>query len=296
MRIGIDLGGTKIEGIVLDGDKEVARQRISTPRGDYQTILHTINELIIALESTVSQQCTIGIGGPGSINNEGLLRNSNTTELNGKPFIRDLENLCEHQIRFSNDANCFALAEAVTGAAKDFCTVFGVILGTGVGGALIVDKKILVGTNAVGGEWGHNQLPWMSQEERSQSRPCYCGKSHCIETFLSGPGLSLTYQLLTGKSSTGKDIVELSKHKDSDAIQCLDKYIDQLARALASVINIFDPECIVLGGGLSNIELLYLETPKCWSSYVFSDHIATQLLTPKGGDSAGVVGAAWLWP
>ena len=295
MRIGIDLGGTKIEGIVLQGDKEVARTRIATPRGNYSNILNVIKELIETLEQQVGQKCSVGIGGPGSLNDQGRQRNSNTTEINGQTFIKDLEKLCERTIRFSNDANCFALSEAVCGVAQHAGTVFGVILGTGVGGALIVDKKIITGVNAVGGEWGHNPLPWMTDEERKQARPCYCGKSHCVETFLSGPGFSLTYHAISGENITAEAIIDKVYQQEAPALKAIEILEDQLARGLASVINIFDPEVIVLGGGLSNIERLYTNVPKHWGKYIFSDSVRTQLLAPKGGDSAVVIGAAWLW-
>ena len=296
MRIGIDLGGTKIEGIVLDGDREVARQRVATPRGDYHAILKSILQLIQQLENSAGEQCRVGIGGPGSLNKDGLLRNSNTTELNGKPFLQELEQLAQRDIRYSNDANCFALAEAVVGAAQNFSTVFGVILGTGVGGALIVNRKILVGANAVGGEWGHNPLPWITDSEQQIPRLCYCGKQNCIETFLAGPGLEKSFFQLSEQSIRSEEIVQRASNGDLMAKECLDNHTDQLARSLAIVVNIFDPECIVIGGGLSKLKHLYTEVPKRWQQYIFSDQVVTKLLPPTGGDSAGVIGAAWLWP
>lgn len=296
MRIGIDLGGTKIEGILLDNDKEVTRLRVATPRGEYRDILNAIQNLIQQLETHCGQQCSVGIGGPGSLNTRGLLRNSNTVELNGKPLRQDLEQLLKRSIRFSNDANCFALSEALTGAGKQFNTVFGVILGTGVGGSLIINKQILAGSNHIGGEWGHNPLPWTTEAERQHSRPCYCGKQDCIETYLSGPGLSRSYQLASQLTLKAQAILEKATNGDDTAEQVLQHYEDQLARALATVINIFDPECIVLGGGVSNIPRLYENVPNLWGKYIFSDEINTQLRMAEGGDSAGVFGAAWLWP
>lgn len=294
MRIGIDLGGTKIEGILLDADKEVARLRVSTPRNNYTALLDAIRNLVSTLEEKAEQQCSVGIGTPGSLNAQGLLRNSNTTELNGKPLLDDLEKHCQRTIRISNDANCFALSEAIDGAGKNYQNVFGVILGTGVGGSVIIDQKILLGANHIGGEWGHNPLPWLTEKERQATRLCYCGKQHCIETYLSGPGLSQTYFLTSQQQISAADIAKQAQSKDGIALQVLEQYEDQLARALASVINIIDPHCIVLGGGLSNIPSLYQNVPSLWGKYIFSDSVVTKLLPPEGGDSAGVKGAAWL--
>jgi fructokinase len=295
MRIGIDLGGTKVEGIVLDNEQILHRKRLITPRGNPHEILLTIHSLITQLEAEVAQQCSIGICGPGSINAHGLLRNSNTTELNGIDFLGELEALCKRQIRFSNDANCFALAEAVTGAGRSYNTVFGAILGTGCGGGLIVDRKIITGVNGVGGEWGHNSLAWINQNELLQERKCFCGKRNCNEMFISGSGLSLSYQLMGGEKSSGKDVISKSEAGEDLAVECVNQYVDQLARALSAIINVFDPECIVLGGGLSNYSRLYELVQTIWDKYIFSDVINTRLLPPQGGDSAGAIGAAWLW-
>ncbi len=295
MRIGIDLGGTKVEGIVLDGEQVLFRKRFVTPRGNPHEILQAIHTLIVQLEEQAAQQCSIGICGPGSINARGLLRNSNTTELNGIDFLGELEKLCQREIRFNNDANCFALAEAVCGAGKNFNTVFGAILGTGCGGGLVVERKIITGVNGIGGEWGHNSLAWIKQEELQQARKCFCGKLNCNETYISGSGLSLSYQLLSGKKVSGREVIMLSENGDENAETCVEAYIDQLARALSAIINVFDPECIVLGGGLSNYSGIYKRVPEKWGKYIFSDVINTQLLPPQGGDSAGALGAAWLW-
>lgn len=295
MRIGIDLGGTKVEGIVLDGEHILLRKRLVTPRGNPFKILQTIHSLIVQLEEQVAEQCSIGICGPGSINGQGLLRNSNTTELNGIDFLGELEQLCQREIRFNNDANCFALAEAVCGAGKNYSTVFGAILGTGCGGGLIVDKKIITGVNGIGGEWGHNALAWINLDELQQARKCFCGKLNCNETYISGSGLSMTYHLMSGKKISGRDVISHSEAGDELAVACVDIYVDQLARALSAIINVFDPECIVLGGGISNYDRIYERVPEKWGRYIFSDDIKTQLLPPQGGDSAGALGAAWLW-
>jgi fructokinase len=296
MRIGIDLGGTKIEGIALNERGEIlARQRIETPRGVYQTILNAIVDVVNHLETATGQQGTIGIGTPGAISPaSGLLRNSNSTELNGQPLKTDLEKLLAREIRIANDANCFALSEAVDGAAAGAACVFGVIAGTGVGGGVVVNGRVLNGVNAIGGEWGHNPLPWPRADEWPGD-DCYCGKQGCIETFLSGPGLSRDYSLLADKQASGPEIVKASEAGDVIAETVLRRYEDRLARALAHVINILDPDVIVLGGGMSNLQRLYTNVPVLWGSYIFSDVVNTRLLPPKYGDASGVRGAAWLW-
>lgn len=294
-RLGIDLGGTKIEGILIAaGGTELRRCRIDTPRGDYQKILHAIRDLMHELEAAAGETCSVGIGTPGSLNPQGMLRNSNTIELNGRPFLQDIQAVCAREVRISNDANCFALSEATDGAAAGAHNVFGVILGTGVGGGIVINGQLLTGHNAVGGEWGHNPLPWPNAEELPGPE-CYCGKHGCIETFLSGPGLSRRYYQTTGEQQTPQEIVAAAKAGDRQAEQTLQDYEDQLARALSHVINIVDPEVIVLGGGLSNIERFYTNVPRRWGRYVFSDVVSTTLVPPQYGDSSGVRGAAWLW-
>ncbi len=294
MRIGIDLGGTKIEGIVLDEEQVVAGRRIATPRGAYEPILTAIAELIIELEQVAGTNCQVGIGTPGSIGPDGLLRNSNTTELNGRPLSEDLERMCKRPLKFANDANCMALSESRDGAARRASSVFGVIIGTGTGGGLVVNNELLIGHNAIAGEWGHNPLPWITAEELAQQRPCYCGKVNCIETFLSGPGLSWNYEKLSSERLTAENIVAQVAHNPL-AQRCLQQYSDQLARSLASVINIVDPEKIVLAGGLSNIDSLYQTLPEQLKHYVFSNSFRTQIVPAMHGDASGVRGAAQLW-
>lgn len=295
MKIGIDLGGTKIEGILLDEKGfELDRERIATPRGDYDEILDAVTRLADRLRQAAGKECSIGIATPGSLNVEGLLRNSNTVELNGKPLRNDLEQRLGETVRISNDANCFTLSEATDGAAAAYDNVFGVIIGTGTGGGLVINNHLVSGSNHIAGEWGHNPLPWARQHELPGSR-CYCGKRGCIETFLSGPALSVHYNAVTGYQLTAKQIVQRAEHGDSVADGVLADYEDRLARALASVINVLDPQCIVLGGGLSNVNRLYERVPELWGDYVFSDSVNTALLPPRHGDSSGVRGAAWLW-
>jgi fructokinase len=295
MRIGIDLGGTKIEGVVLDdAGTVVGRQRIDTPRGEYAAILRAIATVIGKLETVTGEHCSIGIGTPGALSPAtGLMRNSNSTELNGMPVKTDLETLLQREIRIANDANCFALSEAVDGAGAGAETVFGVIIGTGVGAGIVVRGQILVGANAVAGEWGHNPLPWPRPDELPGAG-CYCSRQGCIETFLSGPAFARDYHLLSGKAAAAADIIGFAAH-DSAAETALRRYEERMARALAHVINILDPDVIVLGGGMSNIARLYTNVPALWGEYVFSDVVNTRLMPPKFGDASGVRGAAWLW-
>lgn len=237
----------------------------------------------------------MGIGTPGSISPmTGFMRNSNSTCLNGKPFVQDLQNQLQREIRISNDANCFALSEAVDGVAKGASVVFGVIIGTGVGGGIVINQQPLMGVNAIAGEWGHNPLPWATQDEQ-QGYDCYCGQQGCIETFLSGTGLERHYQKETGQQHSAKEVVEMSEQGNAICSQLLSDYEERLAKALAHVINILDPDVIVLGGGMSNVNRLYENVPKKWEKYVFSDVVMTRLVAAKYGDSSGVRGAAWLW-
>lgn len=296
MRIGIDLGGTKIEGIALDeAGATLASYRVATPRGEYRTILQAIADVVARLEQTTGRRGSVGIGTPGALSPaSGLLRNSNSTELNGRPVKTDLESLLGREIRIANDANCFALSEAVDGAAAGAACVFGVIIGTGVGGGVVMHGRVWNGRNAIGGEWGHNPLPWPQDDERP-GPDCYCGRQGCIETFLSGPGLERDYGALAGKQLKGPEIVALSESRDAAAETALRRYEQRLARALAHIINILDPDVIVLGGGVSNMQRLYRNVPALWGNYIFSDVVGTQLLPPKYGDASGVRGAAWLW-
>ena len=296
MRIGIDLGGTKIEGIALDDSgKEILRQRIDTPQGNYQATIAAIVNLIQLLEVNTQQTGTVGIGIPGAISpTTQLVKNANSTWLIGKPLHADLQQALSRQVRIANDANCFVVSEARDGAARGAEIVFGVIVGTGTGGGVYVKGKEITGINAIAGEWGHNPLPWPTADEYT-GRECYCGKKGCIETWLSGPGFTHDHQLHGGSGNTAKEIIALADQGDKLAELALQRYEDRMARALASVINILDPEIIVLGGGMSNIAGLYRNVPKLWKQYVFSDHVATKLVPPAHGDSSGVRGAAWLW-
>ena len=296
MKIGVDLGGTKIEAIALnDEGDELMRHRVMTPKDNYSQTIQTIVDLIHTIENALDLKGTIGIGTPGSLSLVShLLRNSNSVCMNGKPVKGDLEKLLQRNIRMSNDANCFALSEATDGAGADAEVVFAVIVGTGTGAGVVVNGKVLNGVNAIAGEWGHNPLPWPMDEERP-GPDCYCGKKGCIETFLSGPAIEQDYFHISGKQHQAKDIALLAEQGDTQAELCLARYENRMARSLSHVINILDPDVIVLGGGMSNIQRLYDNVPKLWAQYVFSDHVATKLLPPRYGDSSGVRGAAWLW-
>ncbi len=296
MRIGIDLGGTKIEAVALDGDGvERARQRIATPRDGYRPVLQAIADLVTALEARLGAEASIGIGTPGSLSPaSGLIRNSNSQALNGRPLDRDLAALLGRPLRLANDADCFALSEATDGAAAGAYSVFGVILGTGVGAGVVIEGKPLRGANAIAGEWGHNPLPWPRPEELP-GPPCYCGRHGCIETWLCGPALAADHRRRCGVALAPEQIVAAAAAGDEAAEHSLRRYEDRLARALAHVINILDPAAIVLGGGMSKLERLYRNVPALWGEYVFSDVVATRLLPPRHGDASGVRGAAWLW-
>ena len=297
IRFGIDLGGTKIEIVALaTGGRELLRQRVATPHEDYGGILGTIATLVCDAEVELGEPGTVGIGTPGSISRAtGLLRGSNSICLNGKPIKADLESLLGREVRVSNDANCFALSEASDGAGKDAETVFGAILGTGVGGGIVVRGNVLVGPNGIAGEWGHNPLPWPTDQERPGAQ-CFCGHTRCIETFLSGPGLERDYFSATGRRLASVDIEARAAGGDIGCEQAMLRYEERLARALAHVINILDPDTIVLGGGMSNMQRLYAAVPVLWAAWVFSDRVDTSLVRNVHGDSSGVRGAAWLWP
>jgi len=296
IRLGIDLGGTKIEILVIDiVGHEVFRQRVITPKNDYAATIRAIVSLIASAEEEIKQQCNVGICTPGSISPaSGLLRNSNSVCLNNKPFKQDLEKAIGKEIRISNDANCFALSEAVDGAAEDSQVVFGIIIGTGVGAGIVVNKKVLVGTNAIGGEWGHNPLPWSEKDELELTK-CWCGQHGCIETFLSGTGLEADFKRSTGRVLSAEEIDALATAGDMSAEDVWARYEHRMARCLAQVINLLDPDSIVIGGGMSNIRRLYENIPERWEQWVFSDRVNTKLISPKYGDSSGVRGAAWLW-
>lgn len=297
MRIGIDLGGTKIEAILLDDSgRESFRKRIPTTRFDYEKTIHAIVDLVGSLESRADfKPIPVGIGTPGALSH-GRLKNSNSTWLIGKPLQQDLEARLDRRVPLANDADCFALSEATDGAGAGAYSVFGAILGTGVGGGIVVDGKLVQGPNAIAGEWGHNSLPWITHEELPGAT-CYCGLNGCIETFLSGPGLSRDLEEVSGIRLDAQEIAQYYFTQPSDAIlQAWDRYLSRLARALAHVINFIDPEVIVLGGGVSNFSPIYTQVPKIWDKWVFSDRVATRLLPAKYGDSSGVRGAAWLNP
>jgi fructokinase len=293
-RIGIDLGGTKIEIIALDAaGAECFRRRIATPRDDYDGTLAAIAMLVREAEAAVGP-ATVGIGMPGTMSPAtGLVKNANSTWLNGRPLARDVVRILGRAVHFANDANCFALSEAVDGAAAGEKIVFGVIVGTGTGGAIVADGRILVGANAIGGEWGHNPMPWPEPEEWP-GPPCYCGRTGCIETFLSGPGMAREHAHLTGENVDAATIAARAESGDRQADATLKRYERRLARALAAIINVVDPDAIVLGGGLSNMNRLYERVPGLWERFVFSDRVVTKLLPARFGDASGVRGAAWL--
>jgi fructokinase len=297
LRIGIDLGGTKVEAAAIDPEGRIrARRRIATPVGDYDRTIAALVGLVGAIESEVGACASVGIGIPGTIVVEtGLVKNANSTWLNRRPLGRDLEAALGRPVRLANDANCFSLSEAIDGAAAGCGTVFGVILGTGVGGGIVIGGRLLVGANTIAGEWGHNPLP-APQPDELPGPPCYCGRSGCIETFLSGPGLAADHRRHGGRLLAAPEIAAAAAAGDPDCRATLDCYADRLARALASVINLIDPDAIVLGGGLSAFAFLYYEVPRRWGRHIFSDTVVTRLLPPRHGDSSGVRGAAWLWP
>jgi len=297
MRLGIDLGGTKIEIIALaDDGRELLRRRIGTPQGDYPATLQAIARLVASTESELGSRGSVGIGIPGAVSRlTGRIKNANSTCLIGQPLQADLQALLDREVRLMNDANCFALSEAVDGAAADADVVFGVILGTGVGGGIVVERQVLAGANAIAGEWGHNPLPSPVPADLPLP-PCYCGRSGCIETYLSGPGLARDHRQVTGADSSAAEIARRAAAGDVRCAATLARYEERLARALAGVINLLDPDVIVLGGGLSNLESLYRNVPRLWLPHVFSDEVRTRLLPNRHGDSSGVRGAAWLWP
>ena len=292
LRLGIDLGGTKIEIIALAPDgRELLRQRCPTPSGDYAATLAAIAQLVSQCEQQLGQHGSLGIAIPGTRSaDQGRIKNANSTCLNGQLLQEDLQTLLQRPIRLANDADCLAVSEACDGAAAGAKTVFAVIIGTGVGGGLIINGQLLQGPNGISGEWGHNPMPWRSASD-GEPRRCYCGKQDCIETFLSGPG----WAGRSGLQGDARSLMQRAQQGDEQAVQAQQRYYDQLARALASVINIVDPEVIVLGGGLSNIAALYHEVPPLLARYVFSDQVNTRLVQARHGDSSGVRGAAWLW-
>ncbi|MDE3245499.1 MAG: ROK family protein [Acidobacteriota bacterium] len=295
-RIGIDLGGTKIELAAFDAhDHECLRKRVPTPRQDYRATIKTLRDLVLEAEGTLGQRATVGIGTPGSLSPvSGLVRNANSTCLNGQPFKQDVEAVLEREVRLANDANCFTVSEARDGAGAGADVVFGVILGTGVGGGLAVHGRLLAGANAIAGEWGHNPLPSIGPEDLPLPI-CYCGRSGCVETYLSGPGLSRDHFAATGNSLSAEAIARSAESGDPQCAGSLERYEARLARSLAILVNVLDPDVIVLGGGLSHIQRLYGTVPRLWLPHIFSDTVRTRLLPNRHGDSSGVRGAAWLW-
>ncbi len=301
MRIGIDLGGTKLEGIALRDDGiELARERVATPR-HYDGTIAAIADLVKRLDEAGGDRGSVGIGIPGAVTpSTGLVKNANSVWLIGQPLVRDLETALDRPVRVMNDADCFALSEATDGAGAGAATVFGVILGTGVGGGLVVGGRPVQGPNLVTGEWGHNPLPWPVSAELDDAPACYCGKRGCIETWLSGPGFARDYTRAEGLASdaapTARAIAELAATGDRGAAAALDRYHDRLSRALATVINVLDPWTVVLGGGMSNLSGLAEAVGARLPRWVFSDSVQTRVVRNHHGDSSGVRGAAWLWP
>jgi fructokinase len=296
MRLGIDLGGTKIACVVLHSDGRVAfESRAATPRHDYDGTLTAIAAIVRTAETEVGIRCTVGLGIPGAISPAtGLVKNANSTWLNGRAFHKDLERALGRDVRLANDANCLAISEAVDGAAADADVVFGVIVGTGTGGGIVVHRRVLTGPNAIAGEWGHNPLPWPDAEEHPGPE-CYCGQRGCIETFLSGPGLAADYRRRGGGEVSSEDVVARVERGEPLAVRSLAAWTRRLAKSLATVINVLDPHTIVVGGGLSRIESIYRDVPRLWGPWVFSDVVRTRFVPSKFGDASGVRGAAWLW-
>ncbi len=300
MRIGIDLGGTKTEVIALDDAGEQRfRHRLPTPREDYQQTIETIAALVDMAEQATGQTGSVGIGIPGSLSPyTGVVKNANSTWLNGQPFDNDVSRRLKREVRLANDANCLAVSEAVDGAAAVAQTVFAVIIGTGCGAGVALNGRAHIGGNGTAGEWGHNPLPWMDDDELRyrEEIPCYCGKQGCIETFISGTGFATDYQRLSGKALKGDEIIRLVDAQDAVAELVLSRYELRLAKALSHVVNILDPDVIVLGGGMSNVERLYKTVPSLMKSIVFGGECETPVRKAQHGDSSGVRGAAWLWP
>jgi fructokinase len=297
IRIGVDFGGTKIEVAALDASGQFAARVRKPNPGDYQGALETVRDLVAEAEQQAGVKgATVGFGVPGSLSPKtGLMRNANSVWLNGKPFQEDLEKILGRAVRLENDANCFALSEALSGAAKGAGVVFGAILGTGCGGGVVVRGKTVEGVNKIGGEWGHTPLPWPSAEERG-ARTCWCGRIDCLERWISGTAFGVDYELATGEKLTGDVIVGRARAGEAAAKAALDRYVDRLGRALAVICDILDPDVLVFGGGMSNTTELYDRVPPVVARYAFSDVFLTQIKPALHGDSSGVIGAAWLWP
>ncbi len=299
-RIGVDLGGTKVEAILM-GDNGIveARVRVATPRFDYEATVDAVSTLVESLDRVAGHSCVVGAGTPGAVEpSTGLMKNCNSTWLNGRPLLSDLTRRLGDRVRVANDADCFALSESVDGAASGARTSFGVILGTGVGGGIVANGRLVQGPNGITGEWGHTPLPYLRSdvdelEHRLEDRRCYCGRMNCVETFLSGPALAATHGALWGEARAPREIATAA---DSNSKRTLELYCRQLARSLAQIVNVIDPDVVVLGGGVSEIDAIYRRVPELWRGYVFSDTVNTRLLPATHGASSGVRGAAWLWP
>ncbi len=299
-RIGVDLGGTKVEAILVDDNGTIeARERVATPRFDYDATVETIAKLVESFDRIAGRRCPVGAGTPGAVEpSTGLMKNCNSTWLNGRPLLGDLKRRLGDRVRVANDADCFALSESVDGAAAGTAASFGVILGTGVGGGIVAHGRLIQGPNGIAGEWGHTPLPYFHRdvdelEHRLADRPCYCGRVNCVETFLSGPGLARTHASLWEEQREPREIAQAA---DANGKRTLELYCRQLARSLAQIANILDPDVIVLGGGVSEIQALYRRVPELWTAYFFSDTVNTRLVPGIHGASGGVRGAAWLWP
>jgi len=297
LRLGIDLGGTKIAAVVLGPDGGVRwERRIPSPRDNYDATLDALAALVREGEAAAGEACSVGMGMPGAISPvTGLVKNANSTWLNGRPLQQDLEQRLARPVRLANDANCLAVSEATDGGAAGAHVVFGVILGTGTGAGIAIDGRVLTGANAIAGEWGHNPLPWPSDDERPGAL-CYCGRRGCIETFLSGPALAAAYLRAAGVDVRAEEVVSRAAQGDIAAAGVLDTWLSQLSRALATIVNVLDPDVIVVGGGLSKISRIYDDVPRGWRPFVFSDRVLTRIVPAKFGDASGVRGAAWLWP
>jgi fructokinase len=300
LALGVDLGGTKTEAAVLAPDGAVQwRERVPTPAGDYRATLQAVAGLVQRAEAALQQPFTVGVGHPGSLTAAGRIKNANSTCLNGQPLAADLQALLGRPVRLANDANCLALSEATDGAAAGAATVFAVILGTGTGAGIVVNGRVLTGANSLAGEWGHNPLPWADAAEQAAAPGCYCGQRGCVETWLSGPALAQDHVRHGGDVLSGETIVAAAQAGDAAAQATLERHVHRLARALAGIVNLLDPEVIVLGGGLSRLPHLYTAVPALWARWVFSagsdESLHTRLLPALHGDSSGVRGAAWLW-
>lgn len=296
MRLGIDLGGTKTEIVALDGSRPVLRERVATPQSGYDEVIRCMRDLVLGAEKTLGRTGSVGVAIPGSISRgTGLVKNANATRLIGHPLDRDLAAAIARPVRVANDANCFTLSEASDGAAEDADIVFGVIVGTGCGGGVSVGRRVLSGAHGIAGEWGHSPLPAPRPGEIATSPRCYCGRSGCIEAWISGTGLAADFKRRSGRSLAGPEIAAAAASGDTEASATMEDFYDRFARSLATVVNLLDPDAIVIGGGLSNIDALYVELPARVERYAFTPEDCTRIVKNRHGDSSGVRGAAWLW-